>query len=307
MTARTTPLCKTNGKEFRAVPTKIEKDSVTGRDTTGHEWDGLKELNTPLPKWWIYTTYATIVFAIIYAVLYPSVPWLHGYFHGALGYSTRATVTREVDAMAAHRAAFMDKIRDLPIDQVRSDPQLLAMAMTAGRITFAENCQACHGAGGEGRPGYPVLADDVWLWGGTLADIQHTITVGIRSTHPDARTSAMPRFGADAILQPAQIGQVADYVMGLYGHPVADANNAPGAAIFAENCVACHGDRGQGNRDLGAPALASRVHLYGDTRAAVVAQVTNPRQGVMPNWNTRLSPATIKSVAIYVHALGGGQ
>ncbi|MBN8891194.1 MAG: cytochrome-c oxidase, cbb3-type subunit III [Rhodospirillales bacterium 70-18] len=289
------------------MPTKIEKDSVTGRETTGHEWDGLRELNTPLPKWWLYTLYASIVFAIVYSVLYPSVPGITGYFHGVLGYSTRTQVAADVRAMAAQRGVSMDKIKDMPIEQVRENPQLLAVALTAGRITFAENCQACHGAGGEGRPAYPVLADDVWLWGGKLADIQQTITYGIRSGHPDARVSQMPRFGADAILQPAQIQQVADYVMALYGKPVAGADTAAGATVFAENCAACHGDKGQGNREFGAPALASQVHLYGDTRAVVVAQITNPRQGVMPNWNVRLDPATIKSVALYVHSLGGGE
>lgn len=289
------------------MPTKIEKDSVTGRETTGHVWDGIRELNTPLPKWWLYTLYACIAFAVVYAALYPSVPGITGYYHGILGYSTRVKVAADVKAMNAQHAASMDKIRTMPIEQVHADPQLLAVALTAGRITFAENCQACHGAGGAGRPGYPVLADDVWLWGGTLADIQHTITVGIRSSHPDARASQMPRFGVDGILKPAEIQQVADYVMTLYGKPVKGADIAPGAKIFADNCAACHGDKGQGNRQFGAPALASRVHLYGDTRAIVVSQITNPRMGVMPNWNTRLDSATIKSVALYVHALGGGE
>lgn len=289
------------------MPTKIEKDSVTGRETTGHEWDGLKELNTPLPKWWVYTFYACIVFAVVYAVLYPSFPAVHGYFHGVIGFSSRKQVTADVAAMAARRAGSMDKIRDLPIEKVRADPQLMAVAMTAGRITFAENCAACHGPGGEGRPGYPVLADDVWLWGGTFADIQHTITVGIRSTDPDTRTSQMPRFGADGILKPEQIDQVANYVMTLFGKPEKGVNVDAGRQIFVENCAACHGDKGQGNKEMGAPALASRVHLYGDTKAAVIAQVTNPRMGVMPTWKGRLDAATIKALAIYVHALGGGQ
>lgn len=289
------------------MPTKIEKDSVTGRETTGHEWDGLKELNTPLPKWWIYTFYACIAFAVVYAVLYPSFPAVRGYYHGLLGFSSRKVVAEDVAAMAARRAASMDRIRDLPIEQIRADPQLMAVALTAGRITFADNCAACHGAGGEGRPGYPVLADDVWLWGGTFADIQHTITVGIRSTDPDTRTSQMPRFGADGILNPQQIGQVADYVMTLFGTPEAGVDTTAGQQIFADNCAACHGDKGQGNPQLGAPALASRVHLYGGTREAVLAQVTNPRMGVMPTWKGRLDAATIKSLAIYVHALGGGK
>jgi cytochrome c oxidase cbb3-type subunit 3 len=195
----------------------------------------------------------------------------------------------------------------MPIAAVAHDPQLLAVATTAGRITFANNCQPCHGPGGEGRIGYPNLADDVWLWGGKLEDIEQTITHGIRSGDPDARQSQMPRFGLDGMLKPEQIQQVADYVMTLFGKGKPGQNVSAGQALFTENCAACHGENGPGNRDFGAPPLKSQVHLYGDSRETVVAQITNPRQGVMPNWNTRLDPATIKSVALYVHALGGGE
>jgi cytochrome c oxidase cbb3-type subunit 3 len=289
------------------VPTKIEKDSLSGRDTTGHEWDGLKELNTPLPKWWLYILYATIVWAVVWFLLYPSVPGVTGYFHGILGYSARSNVERDVKAMEAQHQQSMDKIATSPIAVVRQDPQLLAVATTAGRITFANNCQPCHGPGGEGRIGYPNLADDVWLWGGKLEDIQQTITHGIRSGDPDTRQSQMPRFGADGLLKPEQIQQVADYVMTLFGKAKPGVDVAAGQALFATNCVACHGENGQGNREFGAPPLKSQVHLYNDSRDSVVAQITNPRQGVMPNWNTRLDAATIKSVALYVHSLGGGE
>jgi cytochrome c oxidase cbb3-type subunit 3 len=289
------------------MPTKIEKDAVSGRETTGHEWDGLKELNNPLPKWWLYVLYATIVFAVIYVILYPAIPWFNGHTKGLLGYSQRATVAANVKALDAQRAVYMDKIAATPIEDVKQDPQLLAMAMVAGHATFANNCAPCHGAGGEGRVGYPNLADDVWLWGGKLGDIETTVTHGIRSGDPDARNSAMPRFGVDGTLKRDQIEQVADYVMTLYGKPEAGKDVAAGHAIFAENCVACHGENGEGNRDVGAPPLKSQIHLYGDTRDVVVSQVTNPRQGVMPNWNQRLDKSTIRSVAIYVHSLGGGE
>ena len=288
------------------MPTKIEKDIVTGQDTTGHEWDGLKELNTPLPKWWLYILWGTVAWSFAWFLLYPSVPWVNGYFHGLLGYSQRAAVDADVRAVAAQRAGVMDRIAGLSFANIREDPQLMAAAQTAGRIAFANNCQPCHGAGGGGQPGYPALAAGAWIWGGTLDAIQQTITHGIRSGDPDARQSQMPRFGADGVLQPAQIQQVADYVMTLYGKGDAKDVSA-GQTLFADNCVVCHGEAGQGNRDLGAPRLASRVHLYGDDRATVVAQITAPRMGVMPNWNTRLDPATIKSLALYVHSLGGGE
>jgi cytochrome c oxidase cbb3-type subunit 3 len=289
------------------VPTKIEKDVVTGQETTAHEWDGLRELNTPLPKWWIYTFYATVVWAVVWFVLYPSLPWVNGYFHGVLGYSQRASVNADVRAVVAQRAATMDRIAALSFADIRKDPQLMAAADTAGRIAFANNCQPCHGAGGGGQPGYPALAAGAWIWGGTLDAIQQTITHGSRSGDPDAHEAQMPRFGADGILKPAEIQQVADYVMTLYGHADAGKDVAAGQKVFAENCAICHGDAGQGDREKGAPRLASQVHLYGNDRATVVAQITTPRMGVMPAWNTRLDPATIKALALYVHSLGGGE
>jgi cytochrome c oxidase cbb3-type subunit 3 len=289
------------------VPTKIEKDVVTGTDTTGHEWDGLKELNTPLPKWWVYVLYATIVWAAVWFVLYPSVPGITGYFHGVLGYSQRAAVDNAVREVMAQRADFMDKIKALSFAEIRKDPQLMAAAQTAGRIAFANNCQPCHGAGGGGQPGYPALAAGAWIWGGTLEDIQQTITYGIRSGDEKARDQQMPRFGADGILKPEQIQQVADYVMTLYGTAEPNKDVSAGKELYAENCAICHGETGQGDREKGAPRLASRVHLYGGDRATVVAQITSPRMGVMPAWHTRLDEATIKSLALYVHSLGGGE
>jgi cytochrome c oxidase cbb3-type subunit III len=289
------------------VPTKIEKDIVTGRDTTGHEWDGLKELNTPLPKWWVYVLYATIAWAAVWFVLYPSVPGITGYFPGVLGYSQRSAVNDAVRAVAAQRAATMDRIKALSFADIRKDPQLMAAADTAGRIAFANNCQPCHAAGGGGQPGYPALAAGAWIWGGTLDDIQQTITYGIRSGDEKARDSQMPRFGADGILKPDEIQQIADYVMTLYGKAEPGKDVSAGKKLFADNCALCHGEAGQGDREKGAPRLASQVHLYGNDRAIVVAQITSPRMGVMPAWHTRLDEATIKSLALYVHSLGGGE
>jgi cytochrome c oxidase cbb3-type subunit III len=289
------------------VPTKIEKDSVTGHMTTGHDWDGLQELNRPLPKWWLYVLYASIAAAVVMCVLYPSVPGITGYWHGLLGYSQRDRVDQAVAEVAAQRAGAMDRIKALSFADIRKDPQLVEVAETAGRITFANNCQPCHGAGGGGNPGYPALAAGDWIWGGTLEAIQQTVTHGIRSTDPDARQSQMPRWGLDNMLTPEQIQQVADYVMTLFGTPVQGADIAPGRKLFVDNCAVCHGEVGQGDREKGGPRLASRIHLHGDDRAAVVAQITNPKMGVMPNWNARLDEATIKSVVLYVHSLGGGE
>ncbi len=290
------------------MPGKIEKDSVTGTETTGHEWDGIRELNTPLPKWWVYVWLASIVWGIGYMVAYPSVPYGSGYFHGLLGYSSRSHVAHEVAEVDAKRDIYMKKIAAEPFSAIEKDPRLMQVAEIAGASTFANNCQPCHGQGGEGRIGYPALAAGAWIWGGTLDAIQRTVTYGIRSGDPKARDSQMPPFGKSGMLKPEQIQQVASFVWSnFYGHPTKGEDIAPGAKIFAANCAVCHGPEGQGNPAFGAPRLASHVHLYGDFRAAIVRQVTDPRMGVMPNWNQRLDPATIKAVTIYVHDLGGGQ
>lgn len=289
------------------MPTKIEKDVVSGQETTGHEWDGIKELNTPLPKWWLFVFYASIAWAAGLAVLYPSIPYGKNYIHGLLGYSSRKAVDGEVDKLVQQRKGSMDKIASMSFDAIKADPALMEVALTSGRITFAENCQPCHGPGGGGNPGYPALAAGAWIWGGTLPEIQQTVTHGIRSADPETRTSAMPRFGADGMLKPDEIEAVADYVWAtLYQHPEGK-NVSAGAKIFAENCVACHGEQGQGNREMGAPKLASQVHLYGKAHETIVSQVNLPRQGVMPNWGTRLDTGTIKAVTLYVHSLGGGE
>src|SRR5450432_2803926 len=189
---------------------------------TGHEWDGIRELDTPTPKWWLYVFVATIIWAFGMFVLYPSIPYGPGYFHGVLGYSQRAMVDAEVGKLVAQRKGSMDRIATMSFDAIKADPALMEVAMTGGRITFAENCQPCHGPGGGGRPGYPALAAGSLIWGGTLDAIQQTVTHGIRSPDPDARQSAMPRFGADGMLKPAEIAAVADFVWAtFYGHPTA--------------------------------------------------------------------------------------
>ncbi len=295
------------------MPTKIEKDAARQAEaeavrTTGHEWDGIYELDTPLPKWWVYLFIACVVFAGVYALLYPSIPYGRGYMHGILGYSSRDSVNAEVAAVDKQRAVAMGRIAVLPFEKIEADPELREVAEIAGRTAFANDCQPCHGAGGAGRPGYPALAAGAWIWGGHLEDLQATITHGIRSSDPEARESDMPRFGADRMLTKAQIQQVADYVWThFYGHSESGVDTAPGEKLFADNCAPCHGDHGQGEREVGAPRLASHVHLYGDARETIVAQIVAPHEGIMPNWNKRLDPGTIKSLALYVHGLGGGE
>jgi len=281
-----------------------ETDALTGTETTGHEWDGIKELNTPLPRWWLWVFYATIIWAIGYYIVYPAWPSLSGYTKGVLGYSSRANHVADLQALRVSRAVWLDKFTTMSVDDIAKDPELLQFAMAGGAFVFGENCAPCHGSGGAGAPDYPVLADDDWIWGGTLDDIYQTIEYGVRSTHDDTRYSEMIAFGADEILEPAQISAVADYVLSLSG---AGAANEEGAQIFEEQCTACHGEDGKGVAELGGPNLTDDIWLFGGSKDAIVAQITQPKHGVMPAWVDRLDDAAIKQAAIYVHSLGGGQ
>lgn len=287
------------------MPTKIEKDHITGTETTGHEWDGIKELNNPLPKWWLYVFYACVLFAAVWSVLYPAIPGFRSHTDGLLGYTQRGAVQRTLQEAADAQAQYRDQIAKLDIAAVKADPDLNRFAQAGGRVLFAENCAPCHQSGGTGARGYPSLADDDWLWGGKLADIEQTIRHGIRAPNDDAtRQSQMPRFLADGMLQPAQIEAVAQHVRSLSG---LDKPNAEGAKLFAENCAACHGEDGKGNREVGAPNLADKIWLYGSSKQAVIETISYAHAGVMPAWGGRLDDATVKMLALYVHALGGGE
>lgn len=289
------------------MPTKIEKDEITGKATTGHEWDGVKELDTPLPKWWLYVFYATIVWSIGYYVLYPAWPSFSSHTTGVLNYSARSDITRDLREQADQRAPYVSRIRAASLEQIRNDPRLLGFAMAGGRSVFAENCAGCHGAGGAGTKGFPNLADDDWLWGGDLEAIHTTIRAGIRSAHPDLRLSQMPRFGLDGMLTASQISDVAEYTLSLSGRDTDKAAAARGLPLFAENCAVCHGPKGEGNLEVGAPNLADTIWLYGGDKASVTQSIAASRNGVMPAWADRLDEATIKMLAVYVHSLGGGR
>jgi cytochrome c oxidase cbb3-type subunit 3 len=284
-----------------------EIDEVTGVETTGHEWDGIKELNKPLPKWWVWTFWATIIWSIGYWVLYPAFPTLTGYTKGVLGYSQRAVVAEQIEAARAEQAKFRDALAATPLEQVKDDPELLRFAMAGGAAVFADNCAPCHGRGAQGFPGYPNLNDDEWVWGGSIEDIHNTIRFGIRSGHPEGRDSQMPRFGIDQLLDRNQISDTAEYVLSLSGRATDEAAVARGREIFAEQCVACHGEDGKGNVELGAPNLADAIWLYGGSKEDIMESIRTGRGGQMPSWEGRLDPVTIKSLAVYVHSLGGGQ
>jgi cytochrome c oxidase cbb3-type subunit 3 len=287
---------------------KEEIDAFSGTATTGHEWDGVKELNTPLPRWWLWTFYACVIWAVLYMVAYPTWPLISSYTKGLLNYSSRADVAADVAALQKLRGAKGAALVNADLADIEKDPALLSFARAMGKAAFGDNCAPCHGVGATGAKGYPNLNDDEWLWGGSLPAIYQTIQYGIRSGHAQARENQMPAFGRDGMLKQDEVVQVANYVRSLSGLPTRQGVDlAAGKKIFAENCVVCHGDEGKGNEELGAPNLTDRIFLNGSDEATIIESINTGRGGVMPAWAGRLDPATLKALAVYVHTLGGGK
>ncbi|SEL91617.1 cytochrome c oxidase cbb3-type subunit 3 [Bosea lupini] len=284
-------------------------DAATGMPTTGHEWDGIRELNTPLPRWWLGIFYATIVWSIGYWIVYPAWPLLTDTTKGVIGYASRIDIGADMARLKAQRAAQAAGMTDATPAQIKADPTLFQIAMAQGKAAFGDNCAACHGVGGAGARGYPNLNDDDWLWGGSLPAIQQTIRHGIRvAGDNDTRVSQMPAFGRDGVLKREEILAVASHVRELAGlstEPKADLKL--GRKVFADNCAACHGATGKGNQELGAPNLTDAISLYGMDMASLTETIANSRNGVMPAWAGRLDETTIKALTVYVHSLGGGQ
>jgi cytochrome c oxidase cbb3-type subunit III len=289
---------------------KKHVDEISGTATTGHEWDGIRELETPMPRWWLWTLYLCIAWAAVYWVLYPAWPMLSDNTRGLLGYSSRASVAIELEDLGKQRAAQAAALGTASLIEIKSNPDLLRIAVAGGKGAFGDNCAGCHGLGGGGaKGGYPNFNDDDWIWGGTLDQIQTTILNGIRWTaNSDTRISPMPAFGGkEGILKPAEIDAVASYVRSLSGLPTEAGTIDQGKEIFAVNCAACHGEGGKGNQELGAPNLTDPIWLYGSDHKTVTETIRNGRGGVMPAWRDRLDPVTIKALTVYVHSLGGGQ
>jgi cytochrome c oxidase cbb3-type subunit 3 len=275
--------------------------------TTGHEWDGIEELNKPLPKWWLYIFYITVIWAFGYWILYPSWPLVSSYSQGYLSYSERQRVAGELVDAQAQKATFRDKIAASDFAAIKAEPELFSFALAGGAAAFGDNCAPCHGRGAQGAFGYPNLRDDSWLWGGSLEEIHDTILYGIRSDHPKTRNSLMPAFGKLGMLKPAQVSDVAEHVLSLSGNETDQEAAGRGKELYATNCAACHGAEGRGNQALGAPDLADELWLYAGDKGTVVETIHASRSGMMPAWEGRLDAATIKELAIYVHALGGGE
>lgn len=290
-----------------AKPLKKEERQVK---TTGHVWDGIEEYDNPMPRWWVWVFYATIVWGIGYTIAYPAWPLITQATPGLLGASTRADVAADIAAVDAANSAIKERLIAADLNGIGADPELAAFAERAGAAVFRTNCSTCHGSGAAGfeGKGYPNLLDDDWLWGGTMEDIHLTVAHGIRNTtDPDARYSQMPAYGVDGILDETQIAQVTEHVLAISGQDHDATAAAAGATLYAENCAACHMEDGSGDRTQGAPKLNDAIWLYGGSREAIIETVTQSRFGVMPGWNERLSEDEIRAVAFYVHSRGGGE
>jgi cytochrome c oxidase cbb3-type subunit III len=260
-----------------------------------------------LPRWWLLTFYASIIWAIGYWIAYPAWPMIGGYTKGMLGYSQRQMVARDVATASQAQSGLREQIAKMSVGDILKTPDLARFADGAGRASFAENCAPCHGRGAQGATGYPNLRDDDWLWGGKPDDILQTIRFGIRSEHKQTRASQMPRFGLDKLLDDNQVSDVAEHVLSLSNAAADQVAATRGATIYKEQCVTCHGDDGKGKVEQGAPNLTDKISLYGASKDAIMTSIRTGRGGVMPAWEGRLDPVTIKSLAVYVHSLGGGQ
>lgn len=286
---------------------KIDKD-IDDFPTTGHEWDGIREYDKPMPRWWLWTFYACIIWGVGYVIAYPAWPMINSATAGVLGWSSRALVVEDIAAVEEANAPINAKLESAELASIPGDAELNQYAVSAGAAVFKTWCAQCHGSGAAGAVGYPNLLDDDWLWGGAMEEIHYTISHGIRNEDDDdAHYSEMPAFGRDELLEEEQISQVVNYVMSLSGEPQDASKVEAGAVVYEENCAACHMEGGVGDRSQGAPNLADAIWLYGGDYDTLTETVYNSRFGVMPPWTTRLSEAQIRAVTAYVHQLGGGE
>lgn len=281
-------------------------DKETGIETTGHEWDGIKELNNPLPRWWLWTFYITIIWGVGYTIAYPAWPMISGATEGMLAWSTRGNVAEDIATHEDQNADLVAALLDVDMATLPENNDLNRYAIARGGAVFRAQCSQCHGSGAAGGIGYPNLLDNDWLWGGEMDEIVYTVRHGIRNeTDFDARWSQMPAYGD--VLAADEIEATVEYVISLSGGEHDSDMASVGETVFYDNCAACHGDAGLGDHDIGAPSLADAIWLYGGDRDAITYTIENARFGVMPAWGQRLDEEDVRAVSAYVHALGGAE
>jgi cytochrome c oxidase cbb3-type subunit 3 len=277
-----------------------ERDPHSGYKTTGHDWNGITELNTPVPRPVYLFLIAAFLVSVVYWILMPAWPTGLSYTKGLLGYDQRTNVEREVTRAEAERAPWMDAIGRTPFEQALADPALMARVRDTGPTLFGDNCAVCHGQNGAGAPGFPSLRDRVWLWGGDGAAIAETMRVGVNAGHAQTRVSQMPAFGRDQMLPAEDIRAVVAYVRSLSQTRAPSATLTRGAAVFASTCASCHGANGEGMQSVGAPALSDAEWLYGGDADTIYRSVWGGRHGEMPAWEGRLSAEQRRLLTLYL-------
>lgn len=279
---------------------KPEFDEISGRHTTGHEWNGIKELDTPIPKAFRIWLWSSIAVAALFWVLYPAWPWATGYTRGLLGYASRTVVAQQVDAGKTHRTQSFAPFKELDVTTLAQDPTLRARYEPSIAVLFCDNCAACHGRDASGRQGFPNLTDKHWLWSDAADEIEATISVGINAAHDETRYAQMPAFGRDELLGGAEIDDVVEYVLRLSGQGHDALSAERGGVVFEENCASCHAEGGTGGYENGAPSLADAAWIYGGDRVTLRQTLENGRAGVMPAWSGRLTEAEIRQLTLYL-------
>jgi cytochrome c oxidase cbb3-type subunit III len=286
-----------------ALDHEQQRDSVSGYLTTGHEWNGITELNTPVPRAVYFFLTVTVLFSIGYWVLMPAWPIGDTYTKGLLGIDQRNVLATSLKQAEMDQEVWSKKIASESYATIQADPALMTVVRETGHTLFGSDCAACHGRDAKGQPGYPDLTTSSWLWGGKPEDIFTTIKVGINSANKDSRTSQMPAFGRDQMLPRADVFKVASYVYSLSnpGSKEVDPKNVEaGQKLFAANCVACHGDDAKGNPELGAPNLTDKFWTYGGDLETIDTTIWGGRQGHMPTWEGRLSELDRKILTLYL-------
>ena len=278
------------------------RDPHSGYLTTGHVWNGITELNSPVPRpvWWFFT--ATHIAALLIVILLPAIPLWWTYSKGLLGADQHRAVQAAVAEVVQERSVWTAQIAAMPVAAIQADPALMHIVRGTGATLFGTNCAACHGKHAMGGPGFPNLTDADWIWGGDPDTIMETLRVGINVAHPKSRLAQMLAFGHDQLLTRDQVDVLVPYVMGL-SNPVTVPDPAA-ATLFSENCAACHGDDAKGLPDVGAPNLTDTIWLYGGTAEAIHTTLWNGRQGQMPSWEARLTETDRKILTLYVLDLG---
>lgn len=288
-----------------------ERDPYSGHMTTGHDWNGIKELNTPVPRIIFLFLGGAFLFAVGYWIMMPAWPTGDDYTRGKLGFKQSEVLFQEIEQATLSRSEWSERLENMPFDQIQVDPQLMGVVNDSGTALFRDNCAGCHGAQGQGAAGYPRLSDSDWLWGDDPDLIARTLEVGINANHPETRNALMLAFGANGILDAQQVTSVATYVRSLTDPTIGNGSRVEellsvteGSKVYAQNCIGCHGADGGGNQALGAPRLNDQTWLYGGDQDAVYDTIWKGRQGHMPAWSERLSVIERRILSLHVLSLG---